>query len=83
MRSVVEWNLEWLWRASPGVWLAEYYFGHLVAPFSGIYNVKLAADLVGFHLDWRWRNLGVLAAIGTAYRVLAFAGLLFGKRLRT
>ncbi|KAK0634223.1 hypothetical protein B0T14DRAFT_416812 [Immersiella caudata] len=83
MSSVVEWKLEWLWRASPGVWLAEYYFGQLVSPFSELYNAKLASDLVGFHLDWRWRNLGVLAAIGTAYRVFAFAGLLFGKRLRT
>jgi len=82
MSSVVEWKLEWLWRASPGVWLAEYYFGQLVAPFSNLYNVKLASDLVGFHLDWRWRNLGILAAIGTIYRTIAFGGLLFGKRLR-
>ncbi|KAK5659737.1 hypothetical protein OQA88_948 [Cercophora sp. LCS_1] len=82
MSSVTKWGVEWLWRMSPGVWLAEYYFGQLVLPFGRVYDVKLAADMVGFHLDWRWRNLAVLAGIGAVYRGLAFVGLVFGGRAR-
>lgn len=78
MRSVANWHMEWLWRSSPGVWLAEYYFGQLVLPFRDVYNVDLASDLVGFHLEWRWQNLCVLAGIGTVYRLLAFGGLVLG-----
>ncbi|KAK3377140.1 hypothetical protein B0T24DRAFT_701328 [Lasiosphaeria ovina] len=82
LRTVKGWHVEWLWRASPGVWLAELYFGQLVGPFAYLYDVEQAADASGFALDHLWRNLGVLAAIGTLYRVLAFAGLFAGKRIR-
>ncbi|OTB03679.1 hypothetical protein M426DRAFT_60073 [Hypoxylon sp. CI-4A] len=82
LASVIEWHVEWLWRASPGTWLAELYFGQLVEPFRYLYDVDLAATQVGFHLDWHWRNMGYLLAIGSIYRVLAYLGLLVGNRLR-
>ncbi|KAI1482254.1 hypothetical protein F4774DRAFT_335343 [Daldinia eschscholtzii] len=82
LSSAIDWHLEWLWRASPGTWLAELYFGQLVNPFRYLYNVELAAKQVGFHLDWHWRNMGYLLAIGSIYRVLAYIGLLVGSRLR-
>jgi hypothetical protein len=82
LAKVQDWHLEWLWRAGPGVWLAEVYFGQMVAPSEHLYNVQLAADNTGFHLDWFKRNLAVLLGIGTVYRILAFVGLFAGKRLR-
>ncbi|KAF7546975.1 hypothetical protein G7Z17_g8039 [Cylindrodendrum hubeiense] len=82
LAQVKEWHIEWLWRASPGVWLAELYFGQLVAPFEYLFNVKAAADVTGFHLDWKWINILVLLGIGTIYRVLAYIGMLVGHRLR-
>ncbi|KAI1141292.1 hypothetical protein F5Y05DRAFT_371952 [Hypoxylon sp. FL0543] len=82
LSSVQEWHMEWLWRASPGTWLAELYFGRLVEPFRYLYNVDLAAQASGFHLDWHWRNMLYLLVIGTVYRVLAYFGLLVGSRLR-
>ncbi|KAI0169250.1 hypothetical protein GGR52DRAFT_513166 [Hypoxylon sp. FL1284] len=82
LANVADWNLEWLWRASPGTWLAELYFGQLIEPFRYLYNVDLTAQAVGFHLDWHWRNMGVLLLIGTIYRILAYIGLLAGNRLR-
>ncbi|OLN83300.1 putative white-brown complex-like protein 30 [Colletotrichum chlorophyti] len=82
LAKVREWHLEWLWRASPGVWLAEIYFGQLVGPFDYLYNVDQAAELTGFHLNWVWRNMGVLVGIGTIYRAIAFFAMLFGHRQR-
>ncbi|KAF9875361.1 hypothetical protein CkaCkLH20_07181 [Colletotrichum karsti] len=70
-----DWHLEWLWRASPGVWLAEIYFGQLVSPFGHLFDVDTAATHTGFHLNWLWRNMGTLVVIGTVYRILAFLGL--------
>ncbi|KAJ4138292.1 hypothetical protein NW768_002113 [Fusarium equiseti] len=82
LASVRGWHMEWLWRASPATWLAELYFGQLVAPFSYLYSVDIAAEVTGYHLDRKWLNIGVLVAIGTAYRVLAFVGMVLGHRLR-
>ena len=82
LSKVKKWHMEWLWRASPGVWLAELYFGQLVLPLKYLYNVGLASQATGFHLDWLWRNILVLAAIGTIYRIIAFGGLVAGHRLR-
>ncbi|KAK7418349.1 hypothetical protein QQX98_003969 [Neonectria punicea] len=82
LSQVKQWHVEWLWRASPGVWMAEVYFGQLVAPFDYLFNVQAAADVTGFHLDWKWINIGVLAAIGTVYRILAYIGMVAGHRLR-
>ncbi|KAI6083623.1 hypothetical protein F4821DRAFT_262748 [Hypoxylon rubiginosum] len=82
LASVQDWNLEWLWRASPGTWLAELYFGQLVEPFRYLYNVDLTAQAVGFHLDGHYRNILFIFVIGTIYRVLAYIGLLIGNRMR-
>ncbi|GKT47666.1 putative Xaa-pro aminopeptidase [Colletotrichum spaethianum] len=82
LAKVREWHMEWLWRASPGVWLAEIYFGQLVSPFGYLYNIESAAAGSGFHLDWVWRNMGVLVGIGTVYRLVAFFAMLFGHRRR-
>ncbi|KAF4459172.1 ABC transporter (ATP-binding-cassette) [Fusarium albosuccineum] len=79
---VKSWHLEWLWRASPATWLAELYFGQLVAPFGYLYQVDIAAETTGYNLDRKWLNIGVLVAIGMAYRVLAFVGMVLGHRLR-
>ncbi|KAI8628431.1 hypothetical protein F5Y19DRAFT_437753 [Xylariaceae sp. FL1651] len=82
LSTVKDWHLEWLWRLSPGTWLAELYFGQLIGPFRYLYDVDLAARIAGFHLDWLWTNLFVLLAIGTIYRLVAFVGLIAGRRLR-
>ncbi|KAH7041397.1 uncharacterized protein B0I36DRAFT_312757 [Microdochium trichocladiopsis] len=82
LSSVKTWHMEWLWRASPGVWLAELYFGQMVSPFRYLYQIDIAAQATGFRLDWLWRNMMILGGIGTIYRILAFAGLFAGKRLR-
>ncbi|KAI0477195.1 hypothetical protein GGR56DRAFT_393755 [Xylariaceae sp. FL0804] len=82
LAKVASWHLEWLWRASPGTWLAELYFGQNIERFEYLYNVEQAAEVSGFHLHWLWRNMAVLLGIGTIYRVLAFIGLTAGNRLR-
>ncbi|KAI0120945.1 hypothetical protein BJ170DRAFT_153412 [Xylariales sp. AK1849] len=82
LSKVKEWHLEWLWRASPGVWLAEIYFGQMVEPFRYLYNVDLAAEVTGYHLNWLWQNMLIMFAIGTIYRIIAYIGLFAGKRLR-
>lgn len=82
LSKVRSWHLEWLWRASPSVWLAEVYFGQMVSPFDYLYDVEFASDMAGYNLHWFKRNLAVLFLIGTIYRILAFVGLFAGKRLR-
>ncbi|KAK0721273.1 hypothetical protein B0T21DRAFT_386200 [Apiosordaria backusii] len=82
LSSVRNWKMEWLWRASPGVWLAEIYFGQLVSPLGYLYDIESAAFMTGFRLDGLWKNMGILVAIGTIYRILAFVGLLWGTKMR-
>ncbi|KFA46153.1 hypothetical protein S40293_03813 [Stachybotrys chartarum IBT 40293] len=82
LAQVRDWHMEWLWRASPGTWLAEVYFGQLVNPFTYLYNTELAAEATGFHLTWIWRNMGTLLGIGTIYRIIAFAMMVSLPRLR-
>ncbi|KAF4978771.1 hypothetical protein FZEAL_4906 [Fusarium zealandicum] len=82
LASVKSWNMEWLWRASPATWLAELYFGQLVAPFEYLYDVKFASEQVGYELDRKWMNIGILVGIGTAYRAIALVGMILGHRLR-
>ncbi|TDZ34374.1 hypothetical protein C8035_v009406 [Colletotrichum spinosum] len=56
----------------------------LVSPFAYLFVVDAAAGRTGFHVRWLWRNMGTLAAIGTAYRMIAFLGLwTLGHRRRT
>ncbi|KAJ6780436.1 hypothetical protein PWT90_07950 [Aphanocladium album] len=82
LSSAKKWHMEWLWRASPGTWLAELYFGQLVEPLRYLYSVDLAAKATGFHLNFLWRNMAILVGIGTIYRAVAYVGLVFGHRLR-
>lgn len=77
-----KWHLEPLWRLSPGVWLAELYWGELVEPLRYLYDVDRASSETGFKLDGGWRNLGVLVLIGTVYRLVALALLFAGKKMR-
>ena len=82
LSKVKEWHLEWLWRASPGTWLAEVYFGQMIEPFRYLYDVDLASRIAGFRLHELWTNILVLLLIGTIYRIIAFIGLVFGVRWR-
>lgn len=82
LAQVGRWRLAWLWRAGPAVWLTELYFGELVRPRGVLYRTELAAGATGLGLDATARNLGVLVALGVAYRVVAYAGLVWGTRLR-
>ncbi|KAK7931561.1 hypothetical protein PG985_002273 [Apiospora marii] len=82
LATVRGWHIEGLWRASPGTWFAEIYFGQMVYPFSYLYQVDLAAQATGFQLDRLWLNVVVVFCIGLLYRVIAFAGLFVGHRLR-
>lgn len=82
LAQVAKWKLVWLWRMSPGVWLTELYFGELVRPYHYLYQTDLAAEAMGLDLYATWRNLGVLLALGLAYRLMAYVGLLYATRLR-
>lgn len=82
LSKVKQWHLEWLWRMSPGTWLGELYFGQLVKPREYLYNTELASRITGYHLDWLWSNVGVLAGIGTAYRLIAFAAMVILPKFR-
>lgn len=82
LAQVADWKLLWLWRMSPGVWLTELYFGELVRPTGYLYQTELAAQAMGLDLDATARNLGVLMALGVAYRVMAYVALLYARRLR-
>lgn len=82
LAQVANWKLLWLWRMSPGVWLTELYFGELVRPTGYLYQIELAAQAMGLSLDATARNLGVLLALGVAYRLMAYVALLYARRLR-
>lgn len=82
LAQVAKWKLVWLWRMSPAVWLTELYFGELVRPYDYLYQTELAGESMGLRLDATARNLGVLLAFGAAYRLLAYVGLLYARRLR-
>ncbi|KAK3496165.1 hypothetical protein B0T13DRAFT_279784 [Neurospora crassa] len=82
LRDAKRWHLDWLWRAGPGVWLGELYFGQLVRPFDYLYDVQIASQVTGYELDRLWVNMLIMVGIGTAYRLLAFVGLVRGGKLR-
>lgn len=46
-----------------------------MAQFSHLYDVDHAADATGYTLNKFGMDIGILVAIGTAYRVIAFVGL--------
>ncbi|KAK8085368.1 hypothetical protein PG997_006639 [Apiospora hydei] len=82
LAQVRDWGVVGLWRASPGTWFAELYFGQMVAPFAYLYQVDLASQATGFGLNRLWLNVLVIFCIGLLYRVIAFIGLVVGHRLR-
>lgn len=72
-----QWHLVWLWRASPGTWLSEAYFNGNVKPYDYLYNIDTARQALGYLFDHFGRDLVLLFAIGTIYRIVAFLGLRF------
>ena len=82
LRVVKGWHMIWLWRASPGTWLAEGYFTENVMPYDYLYQIDLAAQSTGFSLNKFGFDCAMLLALGTLYRVLAFVGLRLFNRKR-
>ncbi|KAL6719027.1 hypothetical protein ACLMJK_003262 [Lecanora helva] len=82
LRKVDVWHVGWLWRSSPGVWLAEVYFGENVGPWGYLYDVKGASKNLGFGLDQFKKDVLVLLLIGTVYRILAYGALVISRRFR-
>ena len=58
LSTVKDWGLEWLWRASPGVWLTEAYFSENLTPLGYLYELDLAAEVVGFTLGQYGLDIG-------------------------
>ena len=81
LRVVTSWHMQWLWRMSPGTWLAEGYFTQNVKPYAYLYQIGMAAKSTGYTLDQFGFDLAMLFALGSLYRVLAFVGLrVFNRR---
>ncbi|MDI1493480.1 MAG: hypothetical protein OHK93_005270 [Ramalina farinacea] len=82
LKKADSWHVGWLWRSSPGVWLAEIYFGRNVEPWGFLYDTHHAARATGFALDAFAKDLLSLLLIGTVYRVLAYGVLVLGGRVK-
>ena len=81
LTTVTKWHMIWLWRASPGTWLSEAYFSEIVKPYGYIYQIQQAADSTGYRFGMFQQDLLMLLALGTMYRVIAFAWLrLFNRK---
>lgn len=57
LSKVKTWHIEWLWRASPGVWFTESYFTENLTPLAYLYEIDLAAAVVGFTLGQYWMDV--------------------------
>ena len=77
LATVTGWHMSWLWKLSPGLWLAEGYFDQNISPLRYLYQIDDAAQHLGYTLQQFGFDLLMLFVIGTAYRVLAFLGLRF------
>lgn len=77
LTTVRKWRMIWLWRASPGTWLAEAYFTENLTPLKHIYIIEQAREMLGYWLDVYMRDCLMLLALGGAYRIIAFLGLRF------
>ena len=75
--KVRSWHMIWLWRASPGTWLAEAYFTENITPLKYLYQVDLAKNNVGYLFWYYTDDCLMMLALGTIYRVVAFFGLRF------
>lgn len=83
LRVATSWHMQWLWRMSPGTWLAEGYFTQNIKPYAYLYQIDMAAKSTGYTLDQFGLDLAMLFALGSLYRVLAFVGLrVFNRRRR-
>ena len=81
LRVATNWHMQWLWRMSPGTWLAEGYFTQNVTPYAYLYQIGMAAKSTGYTLDRFGLDLAMLFLLGSLYRVLAFVGLrVFNRR---
>ncbi|KAK5174480.1 uncharacterized protein LTR77_001560 [Saxophila tyrrhenica] len=80
LSTVKSWGLEWLWRASPGVWLTEAYFTENLTPLGYLYELDLAASATGFTLGQYGLDVGILFLIGFVYRIVAYLLLVFLHR---
>lgn len=81
LAKVHTWHVEWLWRMSPGTWMAEAYWSKNVAPLGNIYQIDKAEKATGFTLNQGAMDCGLLVVIGLVYRVLAFGGLLVSPKV--
>jgi ABC-type multidrug transport system ATPase subunit len=77
LAKVRSWHMVWLWRASPGTWLAEAYFTENITPLRYLYQVDMAAKGIGYLFWYFTDDCLMLLAIGTIYRMVAFLGLRF------
>lgn len=82
LTQVRGWHLQWLWRASPGTWLAELYFDQNVGPLAYLYDVHHAAGYLGYRLGHFSRDMYMLFVLGLAYRVVAFGLMVVCNRHR-
>lgn len=80
LNHVRSWHMLWLWRASPGTWIAEAYFSENVIPLSYLYQIDDAAARTGITLGRYWGDVGALIGIGTIYRIMAFFLLILVRR---
>ncbi|KUJ19737.1 ABC transporter-like protein [Mollisia scopiformis] len=77
LKKVRSWHIVWIWRASPGTWLAEAYFTENISPLRYLYQIDMAKQTAGYLLNMFGDDLLMMLAIGTAYRIVAFLGLRF------
>lgn len=77
LKKVRGWHMAWLWRSSPGTWLAEAYFTQNISPLRYLYQIDYAKDSMGYHLGKYTEDLLLLLALGAIYRIVAFLGLRF------
>ncbi|KAH8798827.1 ABC transporter-like protein [Hyaloscypha sp. PMI_1271] len=82
LRKVRSWHIVWIWRASPGTWLAEAYFTQNISPLASIYRIEFAREALGYLLNKFSYDLLMLLMIGTALRIFAFLGLRFMWRAK-
>jgi len=61
----------------PGTWLAEAYFSENVAPLAYLYQIDMAAEIVGYIFHQYGKDMVMIFIIGTVYRIIAFLGLRF------
>ncbi|KAL9058237.1 MAG: hypothetical protein Q9162_001836 [Coniocarpon cinnabarinum] len=81
LAKVNQWHIGWLWRMSPGTWMAEAYFTRLIEPVGHVYQLEMAVQQTGYTLDQVGLDCAILVAIGFIYRLVAFGGLLISPKI--